>query len=171
MTRTPQFSIGKTFALSVLALVAGLRPVWGAPLPIGSPGQAHKVGQALEVSACCVEPEPGSCCPADEDSQSGPAFLPACCGVDTPPSEPSQPEPVPRLSVPDATQRVLRELARALQQVYLSTPGCYGQAHAMLDGAGLSPPDPARAARVLAGHWLTDRESLATLALLSIARL
>ena len=162
MNRHRQRSVGQKLVLAALAMAACLRPVWGAPTQVG----ASPV--AVEVPACCVEQE--SCCGEDEHRESGPVFLPGCCGVDTPPSDPRESEPLPRLSVPDPTKRVLRELARALQQIDLSGAGLQGLG-ARHDRAGLSPPDLARESNSKACHWLTDREMLAALAMLSVARL
>ena len=166
MTRYPQLAIGKRVALIALALIASLRPVWGAPIPVGA-SAGH---QAVEARSCCVQPEPASCCPKDEGRQSVPVFVPKCCAYDAPPSS-RESEPLPRLNVPDPTKRVLRELTRALLHVDTLAPGSLGHLGTKLDGAGLSPPDSARDARPIALHWLTDRESLAVLAMLSIARL
>lgn len=162
MARHPQQSVSQRLALATLALVACLRPAWGGPTSVG----ASPV--AVEVPACCREPE--SCCGEGEHRESGPALLPECCGVDTPPSTPREPQPLPRLSVPDPTKRVLRELTRALQQIDLSGSSLQGSG-ARHDGAGLSPPDRAREPSSKACHWLTDREMLAALAMLSVARL
>ena len=164
MNRAPQLAVGKKLALIGLALIASLRPVWGAPIRIG--GSAGH--QAVDARSCCVQPEPPSCCPKDEDRQSGPVLVPKCCAYDAPPSS-RESEPLPKLSVPDPTKRVLRELTRALLHVDMLAPGSLGHFGTKLDAAGLAPPDSAQDAR--STHWLTDREVLAALAMLSIARL
>jgi hypothetical protein len=164
MVGTSRPAAGRKLALLALALVLCVRPVWCAQVTIGS----CTLGQ-LEVPACCVEPEPASCCPADEKSESGPIVVPSCCGVDAPQDEARESEPLPRLSVPDPTRRVLQELTRALHVIHGPCPVSHvpmGAPH-----AGHAPPGSIRAARPPALHWLTDRGALAALALLSSARL
>lgn len=156
-----QRTVGQKLVLAAMAIVVCLRPVSGAPTPGAHPAMG-------EVPACCVEQE--SCCGQDEHRDSGPVFLPGCCGIDTPPSDPRESEPLPRLSIPEPTRRLLRELARALQQVDLPPSGPW-HLGAWQDGAGLSPPDLSRESSSKSCHWLTDRELLAALAMLSVARL
>lgn len=167
MNRQPPLALGQKLALIALALVACLRPVWGGQVAIGS--STH--GRTVDARSCCVQPEPASCCPKNEGRQSAPVFVPKCCAYDAPPSDPRQSESLPKLGVPDPTKRVLRELTRALHQVALLAPGTLGHFGIANDGAGLSPPDSVRDARSPALHWVTDRELLAALAMLSIARL
>jgi hypothetical protein len=158
-------SIGQRLALAVLALLSCLPPVWGERV---RGLVAGRIGG--DAPSCCLEPDRPSCCPENEGQQSGPALLPKCCAFDAPSKAPA-PEAPPRLSVPDPGKRLLRELARALQHVRTLSPGDLGRLGSKLGVAGPSPPDAARGTRPPALHWLTDRESTAVLAILSIARL
>ncbi len=165
MIRNHPFAVGQRLVLLALALSVCLRPVWGAPVASASVARVH----ASAAPSCCFEPEAASCCPEPND-ESDPVVVPSCCGFEAPPSEPRASESVPRASVPDPTKRALGELARAAQEVVRLAPR-QGDAGMDPDGGGLSPPGPVRDARATALHWLTDRELLAALALLSIARL
>jgi hypothetical protein len=150
----------KRLLLGVTLLVAGL--------PSGScasPGGAL----ALELPVCCAAPDPGGCCPAEEGEGESSRLAPLCCGVEAPADEPVERGRAPARTVDDPIAASLCALVRGVSQPDLL-------ACRLLSGSDRWRHAPARAARAgdpaaLGGHWLTEREVLETLALLSVARL
>lgn len=158
------FHLGQRLALLVLALVACLPSIGGQRIgSLGLPAGQREVARR----SCCAEADPPACCSEDEEHDSGPVLVPMCCGFDAPPA-PYLPDPLPRSCGPDFAERLASALTRALQHVQAIVRRNDG-ACAAFAAAGLAPPETR--GRGPAGiHWWTDRESLAVLALLSIAR-
>lgn len=161
MREAPLRTFWTRLVLVCTALAASIQPAWSASF-LDSPVKG-------ELPSCCASLEDASCCPDDEGSGPSPSYLPSCCSVGELPTDPRESAPVPRVNPPDATERILRELARTLRiQAAVCTTT---QTRSELRDWLARPPPPAEPWASIGAHWVTDREARSALALLSILRL
>ncbi len=138
-------------------------------------GLQHALASAVfsRVPDCCIGPERPDCCPAVCEEGSGPVLLPElpeCCKVQSPPSAPREPEPTARLAIPDPAKRVLLAIHQAAHSTDPVVAPWVGR-DPSCDLLGPAPPGTTTRSRPTTLHWLTNRGTIAALALLSVARL
>jgi hypothetical protein len=162
-TLAPAF---KGLVLCLLALAAGLRPAWGAPLPDG------RAAGSIEVDSCCFVPDDGGCCPGNDGTTGGPNLRPLCCGFDAPANRPAERGETVTRSPLDPTAVALHALARgqADQRTAFDFVRSAFESREDREDAAHAPPVPAADTAPAGCHWVTERDVLAALALLSVAR-